>query len=357
MWLLFEGVETLEESMQAAVLSKPYHINIERRKIPKPKEDEILINVISVGVCGSDVHYYEYGRIGNRMIKKPLVQGHECAGIIKAIGNKVTTLKVGDRVVIEPGIPCRKCSYCKNGNYHLCPEVRFLSSPPVDGALSEYITHPADFAFKIPKNISFDIASLVEPTSVGIHAAEVTSIRPGNSVFIMGMGPVGLTMVLVAKAFGAKNIIVSDVEPLRLEMAERMGASMLLDALDNNIQEKVDKYNEEIDVVIDTSGKAQALNLAVKVLKAGGKIGSIGFPSTDEISISLLRMIQKEITLYPIYRYKNTFEKGLFILSKQLELAEQLITHHFPLDEVHSAFEKARTDKSKCIKVMVHPNK
>ncbi|MGB9682868.1 MAG: alcohol dehydrogenase catalytic domain-containing protein, partial [bacterium] len=157
--------------MKVAVLEKIRNVSIEEREIPKPKEDEVLVRIKSVGVCGSDIHYYNEGRIGSFVVEKPIILGHESSGEVVEVGSKVKSLKVGDRVALEPGIPCRKCNYCKTGRYNLCPDVVFMATPPVDGAFAEYVVHPEDFAFKLPDNVSYDEGALMEPLSVGIYAS------------------------------------------------------------------------------------------------------------------------------------------------------------------------------------------
>lgn len=219
---------TVPQNMKAAVMHNTREIKIETVPVPDINHDEVLIKVMAVGICGSDLHYYTNGRIGNYVVEKPFILGHECAGEIAAVGSSVDQFKVGDRVAVEPGVTCGRCEACKEGRYNLCPDVQFLATPPVDGAFVQYIKMRQDFVFLIPDSLSYEDAALIEPFSVGIHAAARTKLQPGSTIAIMGMGPVGLMAVAAAKAFGAGRIIVTDLEPLRLEAAKKWERLTLL---------------------------------------------------------------------------------------------------------------------------------
>lgn len=219
---------TVPQNMKAAVMHNTREIKIETLPVPDINHDEVLIKVMAVGICGSDLHYYTNGRIGNYVVEKPFILGHECAGEIAAVGSSVDQFKVGDRVAVEPGVTCGRCEACKEGRYNLCPDVQFLATPPVDGAFVQYIKMRQDFVFSIPDSLSYEDAALIEPFSVGIHAAARTKLQPGSTVAIMGMGPVGLMAVAAAKAYGAGTIIVTDLEPLRLDAAKKWERLTLL---------------------------------------------------------------------------------------------------------------------------------
>ena len=192
--------------------------------MPKVGPDDVMIKVQSVGVCGSDLHYYHTGSIGNFIVKPPFILGHEAAGIIEEVGENVKNLKPGDRVCMEPGVPCMKCEECLTGHYNLCKDVKFWATPPYDGVLSEHISHPAAFTFKIPDNMSFTEGALVEPLAIGLHACNTGNVKLGQTVVIVGAGCIGLVTLLAAKAYGATQIIVGDVLDKRLEKARELGA-------------------------------------------------------------------------------------------------------------------------------------
>ncbi|MDQ4086178.1 MAG: alcohol dehydrogenase catalytic domain-containing protein, partial [Actinomycetota bacterium] len=217
--------------MRASVLRAPKEVVVEQRPVPRPGPREVLVEVGSVGVCGSDMHYYEHGRIGDFVVREPLVLGHEAGGRIVETGEGVEETRVGERVAIEPGVPCRRCRYCRAGRYNLCPDVRFFATPPVDGAFCEYVVIADDFAHPVPDSVSDDAAGLVEPLSVGVWANRTARVPAGGSLLVAGAGPIGLLVAQVARALGVTEVVVSDVDARRRALAERFGATAVLDPL------------------------------------------------------------------------------------------------------------------------------
>ena len=189
-------------TMQVSVFRGVGEVDIEERPVPEPAADEVLVEVGSVGVCGSDVHYYEHGRIGPYVVESPLVLGHEAGGVVTAVGRRSPHYRSGQRVSIEPGVPCRHCPQCLAGRYNLCPDVRFFATPPYDGAFSQFVAMPASFVFPIPDSISDDAAGLIEPLSVGVWACRRAGVAPGSSVLVTGAGPIGLIAAQTARAYG-----------------------------------------------------------------------------------------------------------------------------------------------------------
>ena len=187
-------------TQRVSVLDTELRLRVEERPVPAPEPGEVLIRVRSVGICGSDIHYFEHGRIADFVVESPLVLGHEASGEIVALGQGVTDLSIGDRVALEPGVPCGSCTQCRAGRYNLCPDVHFFATPPVDGAFAEYVTLPRAFAHRVPDNVSFDAAALLEPLSVGVWACQKGDVRLGTRVLITGAGPVGVMAALVARA-------------------------------------------------------------------------------------------------------------------------------------------------------------
>ncbi|MDX6504978.1 MAG: L-iditol 2-dehydrogenase, partial [Gaiellaceae bacterium] len=213
-----------------AVLYEPGDVRIEQRPVPAPADREVLVEVRTVGVCGSDVHYYEHGRIGSYVVERPLVLGHEVAGVVVERGARAQRHPVGQRVALEPGVPCGSCEECRLGRYNLCTDVRFFATPPVDGAFADFVTIHEDFAFALPDGMSDDVGALMEPLSVGIWACRKAGVTAGDRVLVTGAGPIGLLAMQVAKAFGATDVAISDVNEHRLAVAERMGATRILHA-------------------------------------------------------------------------------------------------------------------------------
>lgn len=346
------------DSMKAAVLKRPFEVVIEERPVPQVGPDEVLIKVMAVGVCGSDVHYYEHGRIGRYVVEKPIILGHECAGIVAAVGDKVTRFKVGDRVAVEPGVTCGTCEFCKQGRYNLCPDVKFLATPPYDGAFVQYFKHREDFVFHIPDHLTFEEAALIEPFSVGIHAATRANIKPGEKVVVFGLGPVGLMAVVAARAFGASEVVAVDLEEIRLEAAKKLGANLAINAREQDALKEIlnSTSGRGVDVAIEAAGHPRTLHDALACLRRGGKMVIVGLPAQDSIPFNVPEIVDKEIDVYGIFRYANTYPKGIEILSSGIADIKSLVTGKFALEQTAHALEEARVNKAKHIKIMVYPN-
>ncbi|MFF2094138.1 NAD(P)-dependent alcohol dehydrogenase [Paenibacillus sp. NPDC058174] len=344
--------------MKAAVMVKPGEIVIQELPVPEPGPDEVLVKVMAVGICGSDIHYYEHGKIGPYVVEKPIILGHECAGIVAATGEKVSRFRNGDRVAVEPGIVCGRCAYCKQGRYNLCLEVQFLATPPVDGAFVQYIIMREDNLFLIPDHLSFEEASLNEPFSVGLHAAARTQLKPGSTVAIMGMGPVGLMAVVAAKAYGVSQIFVTDLEPIRLEAAIRLGATHAINVREHNAVEEIRRLTggSGVDVAWETAGSPHALQAALSSLRRGGKLAIVGLPPQAEIPLNIPSIADNEFDLYGVFRYANTYPSGIAALASGISDVGSLITDRYPLAQTQEAMERARTNKAGSLKVMVYPN-
>ncbi|WP_020618526.1 NAD(P)-dependent alcohol dehydrogenase [Paenibacillus daejeonensis] len=349
---------TITGRMTAAVMTKPGEIILEEQDIPQPAADEVLVKIMAVGVCGSDVHYYEHGRIGPYVVEKPLILGHECAGVVVACGPEARRFQPGDRVAIEPGVTCGLCSYCKSGRYNLCPDVQFLATPPVDGAFVQYITHREDFLFAIPDRVTYEEASMVEPLSVGIHALNRANFQPGGSVAIIGAGPVGLLAVSAAKAYGASRIIVSDLEEKRLQAALALGATDVVPGRAGDPAGAILALTGDlgVDLAIETAGHPVALKTALAVVRRGGKLSIVGLPPVDEVGLPIAEICDKEIDIFGIFRYTNTYEQAIRFLSAGAIDMMPMVTDHYPLEQAQDALERALTNKQGSLKVMVYPN-
>lgn len=350
--------ETIPAVMKAAVMQTPGTITIEELPVPEAGPDEVLIKVMAVGVCGSDVHYFEHGRIGPYVVRKPIILGHECAGIVVACGERVTRFAPGDRVAVEPGVTCGRCEQCKAGRYNLCPDVQFLATPPVDGAFVQYIKHREDFVFPIPDHVSFEEAAMAEPLSVGIHALNRAGFQPGGEVAIIGMGPVGLLAVAAAKAFGASRILVSDLEENRLQTALKLGATDAISGKTGDPAARILELTGQrgVDLAIETAGHPRALQTAMKVIRRGGKLSIVGLPPVDEVGFNVPSICDNEIDIYGIFRYANTYPMGIRFLSGGLQGLDSIFTDRFPLAQTQQAMVKAMTEKATSVKIIVNPN-
>lgn len=341
--------------MKAAYLLRPMEVEVREIPVPDIAQDEVLVRMEAVGVCGSDVHYYEHGKIGRYVVEQPLILGHECAGRVVRVGDSVTNVSVGDRVAVEPGVTCGRCPACKSGRYNLCPDVQFLATPPVHGAFAEYIAHRSDFVYKIPDDMSFEKASLVEPFSVGVHALRRVRFQAGESVVVMGMGPVGLTAVIAAKESGASQIIVGDVEQNRLDVARKVGATHAVNVRTERLADVVSHATAGVgvDVGIETAGNPAALKGLFGAVRRGGRIGLVGLPPVEMNELNIPMIVDNEIEMIGVFRYANTYPAGIALLNRVD--TDVLLTDSYHLDDAGAALERARTNKSGSIKVMVYP--
>ena len=331
---------------RAAVLVRPSEIAIEERPVPEPGPREVLVEISAVGVCGSDVHYYEHGRIGSHIVRGPLVLGHESAGRVVSVGEEVSRHAVGDRVTLEPGVPCGRCRECRAGRYNLCPDVVFFATPPVDGAFANFVTIHEDFAFALPDSLSDEAGALMEPLSVGIWACRKASVSAGDRVLITGAGPIGLLAMQVALAFGATQVEISDVSEPRLELARRTGATRALQA-------GVDDPSEA-DVLVECSGNAMALDAGVRALRPAGVAVVVGMGpgETAEIPLSLIQ--NREIWVTGTFRYANTYPTAIALAASGRVDLEAIVTGHYPLDETEAALRAGLEDPAN-VKAVVHP--
>lgn len=342
--------------MQAAVLHAPRDIRMEKRPMPVAGPDDVLVRVGAVGVCGSDVHYYAEGRIGRYIVEKPIILGHESAGTVVACGDRVTTLKPGDRVAMEPGIPCRRCEYCKQGRYNLCKDVVFMATPPVDGAFCEYYVTPADFAFRLPDNLSLEEGALMEPLSVGIHAARRGRLAPGETVVILGAGTIGLMVIQAARAYGAAQRIVVDIDPIRLQMAGRLGATCVVNSNEEDPYSVLNRLCPGgADVVIESAGTVQTSQLSTRLVRRGGRIVWIGLPAQDLVPLSVLEIVDKEADVLGVFRYANVYPQAIRLAAAELIDVRSMITHQRPLEKTQEALDLAYTRAEGAIKVIVNP--
>jgi L-iditol 2-dehydrogenase len=331
---------------RAAVLVRPSEIAIEERPVPEPEPREVLVEISAVGVCGSDVHYYEHGRIGPHIVRAPLVLGHESAGRVVAVGSAVSKHALGDRVTLEPGVPCGRCTECRAGRYNLCPDVVFFATPPVDGAFANYVTIHEDFAFALPDALSDEAGALMEPLSVGIWACRKGSVSAGDRVLVTGAGPIGLLAMQVALAFGATQVEISDVSEPRLELARRTGATRALRA---GVEEP-----GVADVLIECSGNNAALQAGIGALRPAGVAVVVGMGpgETAEIPLSLIQ--NREIWLTGTFRYANTYPTAIALAASGRVDLEAIVTGHYPLDETEAALRAGLEDPAN-VKAVVHP--
>ena len=341
-------VPTVPADMRVSVLVQAGEVRAETRAVPTPAAGEVLVQIGSVGICGSDVHYYRHGRIAEYVVRQPLVLGHEAGGRIVAVGEGVESGRIGQRVALEPGVPCRHCRECKHGRYNLCPDVQFFATPPVDGAFAEYVTIAADFAHPIPDSISDDGAGLIEPLSVGVWACAKAEVGAGSKVLISGAGPIGLMNVQVAKALGATEIVISDIADDRLDLARRFGATRTLNARTENAAD----LGVEVDAFIDCSGAEVAVRQGIRAVRPAGRVVLVGM-GADDISLPVGLIQGRELVITGTFRYANTYPTAIDLAASGLIDLDGMVTGHFGLEQAEQALALGTTAGS--IKVIVRP--
>ena len=268
--------------MKVAVMLGIGKMGFEERDIPQPKDDEVLVKLEYVGICGSDLHYYESGAIGDYVVKPPFVLGHEPGGTVVEVGKNVTHLKVGDRVALEPGKTCGHCEFCKTGRYNLCPDVVFFATPPVDGVFQEYVAHEAGLCFKLPDNVSTMEGALIEPLAVGFHAARQGGAQAGQVAVVTGAGCIGLVSMMALKAMGVSKVYSVDVMDKRLDKALELGADGVINGSREDAVKKVMELTGGMgcDLVIETAGTEITTRQAVQMTKKGATIVLVGYSKT-----------------------------------------------------------------------------
>jgi L-iditol 2-dehydrogenase len=331
-------------SNRSAVLNAPHDLTVEDRPVPVPGPHEVLVRVGAVGICGSDVHYYEHGRIGPFVVEAPMVIGHEAAGTVVDVGSEVDRSRIGEKVALEPGVPCRHCAQCLAGRYNLCPDVIFYATPPVDGAIAELVTLDADFAHPVPDGVDDEHAAMAEPVSVGVWASRKADVKPGDRVLVTGAGPIGLLAGQVARAFGAAVVTITDMSEFRLGVATKLG----LDA-----RPATEPLTEEYDVLLECSGAPAAVRSGMRALARAGRAVLVGM-GPDEVPMDVPLIQTRELTVTGTFRYARTYPLALQLIgSGQVDVAT-LITHHFPLDQTEAALTLARREPES-LKGIVRP--
>jgi L-iditol 2-dehydrogenase len=331
--------------MRAAVLHAPGEIRIEERERPRPGPREVLVQISAVGVCGSDVHYYEHGRIGPFVVDAPLVLGHESAGRVVELGEGASRHAVGARVALEPGVPCGRCRECRAGRYNLCEEVRFFATPPVDGAFAEFVVIHEDFAFALPESLSDEEGALMEPLSVGVWACRKAGVGAGDRVLVTGAGPIGLLAMQCALAFGATEVTVSDVNARRLELAARTGATRVVPA--------GEELGTDADALIECSGHPDAVASGIRALRPAGVAVLVGMGPEEEGTLPLSLIQGRELWVTGTFRYANTYPTAIALAAAGRVDLRSIISGRFGLEEAEAALRAGREDPASVKPIVV----
>ncbi len=333
-------------NQRASVLSPSLTITTEERPVPVPGPNEVLVEVKSVGICGSDIHYFEHGRIGPYVVETPLVLGHEASGQIVAVGSDVEDIAPGTRVAMEPGVPCKECEQCRAGRYNLCPDVIFFATPPVDGAFAQYVALDRDFVHPVPDHVSYDAAALMEPLSVGIWANRKAETGLGSRVLITGAGPIGIVCALVARASGAAEVTVTDTNSQRLAHASRLGFTTADPTAGSAAA------LEGFTVLIECSGAPAAIAQGIRALGPAGTAVLVGMAPDGNVQLPVDVIQGREIWVTGTFRYANTYPTAVDLVSSGAVDLDALVSKTFTLDQVADALSYYKQDPA-AMKVVV----
>ena len=340
--------------MKAAYLIEKQKIEISEVAEEAAKEDGVKVKVEAVGICGSDVYFYEGGYCGPDILPFPVLLGHECAGTVVEVGDKVKKLQVGDKVCLEPGITCGKCEFCLGGHYNLCQEVDFMAAPPFNrGALQEYVVHPEHLVFKLPNNMDAVDGALVEPLAVGFSAVEQANAKLGDKVVILGAGCIGLMTVMACKAVGVQDIIVVDLMEKRLDMALSIGATCVLNPQKCDVNVEIAKeFPDGTSIVFETAGHPMTTKQTGSIIKPGGTIVLVGNTHGD-VPYDFFEIMNKEVTVKCVFRYKNLYPKVIAAISKGVVNPKNIVSKMYSYNEVDMAFQDSIHNKQNIVKGVI----
>lgn len=341
--------------MKVAVMNGIGKMGFEERPVPQPKDNEVLVKLEYVGICGSDIHYYETGRIGNYIVEPPFVLGHEPGGVVVEVGKDVRHLKVGDRVALEPGKTCGHCRFCREGKYNLCPDVIFFATPPVDGVFQEYVAHEADLCFKLPENVSTLEGALIEPLAVGFHAANQGGAHAGQTAVVFGAGCIGLVSMMALKAEGVSKVYVVDIMQKRLDKAMELGATGVINSKEESLTERINELTggEGVDLVIETAGTEITTRSAIEIARKGSTIVLVGYSKSGEMNLPMSLFIDKELTFKSVFRYRHIYPMAIDAVAAGKVNLKGIATDIFDLDDIQNAMDRSVRDKADIVKSVV----
>jgi L-iditol 2-dehydrogenase len=346
-----------QELMKAAFLTGIRQLQI--LDTPEPeltKPQDVLLRIDTVGVCGSDVHYYTMGRIGNQVVKFPERVGHECAGTVVEVGGEATGLRVGQRVAVDPLIACGQCDQCQAGRRHTCRRQRFLGNPgEAPGALAEVLMIPAESCYPVPDNVTQVQAALVEPLSVSLYAQRLSSMRPGAKIAVLGSGPIGLCVLLACRAAGTGATYVTDLVEERLEVARRCGATWTGNPQKTDVVAAIAQLQPlGLDCVFECAGEQQTLDQALEILRPGGQLLIVGIPELDRVSLSIHAMRRKEVQVLNVRRQNHCTAPAIEMIATGRVNVNTLVTHHFPIAQAKEAFDLVDGYRDGVVKAIIH---
>jgi len=331
-----------------AYLDAEHRITIRQEAVPRPGAGEAVVRVWANGICGSDIHFYEAGRLGNFVVTEPYVPGHEACGVVAEVGEGAANVRPDDRVVIEPGIPCGRCGPCRAGRYNLCADVVFLSAPPINGTLCDYVAIRADSLHPMPESMSFEQGALVEPAAVAVHAVNRARVAGGSSAVVLGCGPIGLLCLQAFRAAGGARVICVDPIAARRDKALSLGADRAVAP-----READAALAGAGDVVFETAGACAATGAAFDCARPGGTVVQVGWPEENLVPLNVATFLDKELNYFGVNRYANAFRPAIAWLADGRLAADELITHRFPFDRIAEAFQFTLAHREEVIKTLV----
>ncbi|SMP69224.1 NAD(P)-dependent alcohol dehydrogenase [Anoxynatronum buryatiense] len=345
----------MSEKMKVAVMTALNELEMQERDVPTPQADEVLVKVDYVGICGSDLHYLEHGRIGNFIVEYPFVLGHEVGGTVVALGDEVKHLQVNDRVALEPQITCGECEFCKSGKYNLCSDVVFFATPPVDGVFQEYVAHKANLCFKLPENVSTMEGALMEPLSVGLHAVFQGGATIGQTAVVTGTGCIGLTSMLALKAMGVSTVIVVDLVDQRLEKAKELGADYTINGKNEDTVRRIFEITggKGFDIGIETAGSEITTRQLIESAKKGANLVLVGYSPTGEETLPIGMALDKELTFKTVFRYRNSYPTAINAVSSGDINVKDIVTHTYDFEDIKTALSDAINKKDEVVKAVV----
>jgi len=343
--------------LKSVVLSGIGKFEIKESQKPNLLNDyDVLLKIDTVGICGSDIHYYKEGNIGDQVVEFPFTIGHECSAIVEEVGNKVTRVKSGDIVAIEPAVSCGKCPQCLEGREHTCLNQKCLGCPgQIEGCLSEHIIMPERNCYPVPQNISGEMAALVEPLSIGYYAASFLNGEKNiDSIAILGVGPIGLGTMLSLQTFGHNQIYVTDKLDYRLEIAKKAGAVWIGNLDKEDIVASLNRISPDgFDVVFECCGKQEAIDNAIEILKPGGTFLIVGIPEEDRISFDISKIRRKEITIKNVRRQNRSMQPVIDLIASGKLSPQFMISHKLSFEKTNEAFDIVSNYKDQVIKALI----
>jgi D-xylulose reductase len=342
--------------MKALVLKEKNKLSIEDARVDEHlTEDDVRIQIKNVGICGSDVHYYLYGKIGDFVVREPMILGHEASGIVLEVGRNVTHLKAGDRVCMEPGIPSSGSAETFAGFYNLDPAVKFWATPPIHGCMRETVVHPGRFTFKLPDGVSLEEGALVEPFAIGVYSAHTAGIQPGDTAVVFGAGTMGIVTTLAALASGCSKVVLADVKKKKLEIVRKNfpGNIICVESAKEALDEAVFSMAPEgADIVFEASGSPAVIGSFIRYLRPVGRAVMIGMPPAPAM-FDVVAAQAKEIRIMHIFRYRNMYPRTIKLIASGTLKARPLITHFFDFKDALKAFDFVASMPEDAIKTMV----